>query len=255
VAGTLTKALQAFGIWLICLVRAGCSRASGGSDIPAALASRRRNRVRARSDSRGRRSIYFHNCDGSIRESSDVLSLLARGTIRMLLQRRKRGAQPALGLSMRITVVLFAAMLSAQCWAGEVEYRPGGASFKAVWDRFYQGDHEPELDDPLIAAGTQMTMAIVEAIAHKDMRLRRYAIAALGQMKDKRALPQLERILRDKGEVDYFRGDALHAIYRIDQAKGTAHAVELANENDYLRRIAGSIRKKEPWLLEATNEH
>ena len=65
----------------------------------------------------------------------------------------------------------------------------------------------------------------------------------------------MEEILKDKGEIDYFRGDALHAIYRLDQTRGTAYAERYEGENNYLRMIAGFIKKKEPWLLEPTDEH
>jgi hypothetical protein len=156
---------------------------------------------------------------------------------------------------MKKAFILFAALMSAQSWAVEVEYRPGGLEFRKVWDRFYLADHEPELDDPLIAAGRKMTLVILDAVAHKDMRLRRYAIGALGQIKDKRALPELERILRDRLEFEYFRGDALHAIYRIDHPKGSALALEFESENDYLKMISTAIKRMEPWLLEDTHEH
>ena len=104
--------------------------------------------------------------------------------------------------------------------ANDVEYRPGGVDFENIWDRFYAGDHEPELDDPLIEAGPKMTLVICEAVANKDMRLRRYAIGALGFVGDSRALATLERILEDTNEKFYFRGDALHAIYQINRELG-----------------------------------
>ena len=64
--------------------------------------------------------------------------------------------------------------------AQDVEYRPGGDAFASIWSRFYNGDHEPELDDPLIEAGHEMTLVICAAVKHKDMRFRRHAIGALG---------------------------------------------------------------------------
>ena len=155
---------------------------------------------------------------------------------------------------MKTLLLVIAALVALPCWAGEVEYRPGGKSFSSVWDRFYKGDHEPELDDPLIAAGPPMTPAIVEAIQHKDMKYRRYAIGALGQIGDKRAIPPLEKLLQDKTEIDYFRGDALQSIYRLDQKRGTVYAERYAGENEYLRMISEAIKKREPWLLEPTKE-
>ena len=144
---------------------------------------------------------------------------------------------------------------SWSCAAGEIEYRTGGPRFDKVWHAFYvEGDHEPELDDPLIAAGRSMTLAICEAIAHPGMKRRRYAIGALGYIRDKRALPALEKILKDKTEIYYFRGDALHAIYQIDKKLGSQYAEQFANEHDYLKRLAASIQRREPWLTEPTKE-
>jgi len=141
------------------------------------------------------------------------------------------------------------------CQAVDVEYRPGGPKFQKVWERFYAGDHEPELDDPLIQAGRGMTLVICDAIAHQDMKLRRYAIGALGYIGDKRAIPQLERILKDQKEIYYFRGDALHAIYQLDRQLGLRYAEQYEKDNDYLKMMSGAIKKKEPWLLAPTEEH
>ena len=116
-------------------------------------------------------------------------------------------------------LALFAGLLFAvQVFAGEVEYRTGGPRFAKTWQAFYvEADHEPELDDPLIIAGRSMTAAICAAIVHPDMKRRRYAIGALGFIADRDALPTLEAILKNKKEIYYFRGDALHSIYQIDR--------------------------------------
>jgi hypothetical protein len=153
-------------------------------------------------------------------------------------------------------VLLF---LSWPCIANEIEYRTGGKHFDKVWHAFYvEGDHERELADPLIAAGSAMTMAICEAISHPDMKRRRYAIGALGYLGDKRALPALEKILGSSAEIYYFRGDALQAIYLIDKSLGTRYARQIVNEHDlniqvvaehdYLNNLASSILGKEAWL-------
>jgi hypothetical protein len=106
----------------------------------------------------------------------------------------------------------------------EVEYRPGSTAAGRVWDRFYAGDHEAELSDPLIDAGKAMTGPICEAIAHPDMKFRRYAIGALGSIRDERSIPHLEKILKNLFEKDYFRADALEAIHEIDPALGAQYA-------------------------------
>ena len=132
------------------------------------------------------------------------------------------------------------------------EYYPGGAEFLEVWKAFYAGDHEPELDDPLIEAGKDMTLVICDAIKNKDMKLRRYAILALGYIGDKEALPTLEKILKSKDEIYYFRGDALHAIYQIDKSLGKKYASKYAVEYEYLKRLQGEIQMDSKWLTEPT---
>ena len=133
------------------------------------------------------------------------------------------------------------------CSAEEVEYRPGGQRFEKTWVKFYAGDHEPELSGPLISAGPKMTKAICEALSHPDMKLRRYALGALGFIGDKRAIPTLEKILKNNEEIYYFRGDALNAIYQLDKKLGTKYATQFANEHEYLKMIADAIEKGEKW--------
>ena len=156
---------------------------------------------------------------------------------------------------MRFIILIVATLLAYDGMASdEKEYRPGGSNFASIWDRFYSGEHEPELDDPLIEAGSKMTLIITEAVSNKDMKLRRYAIGALGFIGDIKALPTLERILNDKSEIYYFRGDALHAIYKIDQGLGRKYAKIYANDHEYLLDLAKSIKLDEKWLTEPT-EH
>ena len=158
---------------------------------------------------------------------------------------------------MRAVLFLMAALLIAgPCFAGEVAYRPGGASFADAWHRFYDlGDHEPELDDPLIRRGPAMVPAICEAVARKDMKYRRYALSALGYLRDPTAIPSLERILRDEGELDYFRGDALEAIYRIDQPLGERYVAEYGDQGGYLRLMADLISQGAVPVGESGLEH
>lgn len=125
-----------------------------------------------------------------------------------------------------------------------VEYRTGSPKFKKTWDDFYQeAIHEPDIPFPLEKASKEMTLAICEAVKHPDMKYRRYAIAALGKRKDKRAIPVLESILKNDKEIDYFRGDALGAIYDIDRKLGKQYAKAYGDKNSYLRIIADTILK------------
>lgn len=139
-------------------------------------------------------------------------------------------------------------------YAKDTEYRPGGKAYASVWTRFYAGDHEPELDDPLIAAGKKMTLVICEAIKNKDMKYRRYAIGALGYIGDRRALPTLENILKSKDEIYYFRGDALHSIYQIDKSLGKKYAGTYSGEHEYFKMLHKSIEREDKWLTEPTEE-
>jgi HEAT repeat protein len=99
-----------------------------------------------------------------------------------------------------------------------------------------------------------MTEVICEAKKHPDMKRRRYAIGALGFIGDKRAIPTLEAILKSDKEKDYFRGDALHAIYQIDPKLASAYAKDYIKRNDYLKRISAAVLNKEKWLKEPTEE-
>ncbi len=87
------------------------------------------------------------------------------------------------------------------------------------------------------------------------MKMRRYAIGALGYIGDKRAIPILEAILKNKNEIEYFRGDALHAIYQLDRRLGSRYAKKYENENDYLKMMSSAIKRKDAWLLEPTEEN
>jgi len=150
---------------------------------------------------------------------------------------------------MRLKIfVIFICMLTT-CLAAygdppEVEYRTGGSQFKKTWDKFYQGAvYEPDIPIPLEKAQKDMTLAICEAVKHPDMKYRRYAIAALGKRKDKRAIPTLEAILKDNKEIYYFRGDALEAVYDIDKNFGRQYAKAYGSTHKYMQRIADSILK------------
>jgi hypothetical protein len=154
-----------------------------------------------------------------------------------------------------LTTLVFALLIASPCFAGDVAYRTGGKQFAGAWHAFYDlSDHEPEIDDPLIKRGASMVPAICQAVAHKDMKYRRYAIGALGYIRDKKALPTLQAILKDGAEIDYFRGDALRSIYLIDRNLGTSYAQQYQHESGYLAMLSGAILKKKPWLLEPSGE-
>lgn len=142
--------------------------------------------------------------------------------------------------------------------ADDVEYTPGGSKWAAAWKAFYNNEgSESELMDPLIAAGPTMAPSVAEAITHKDMKLRRYAIGALGHLKDPAAIAPLTVILEDKSEADWFRGDAIIAIYQIDSKRGEELAKKFNGTgktepdlDSVLNMNCTAILNKEPWLTE-----
>jgi hypothetical protein len=156
--------------------------------------------------------------------------------------------------------VLASVIISAAlaCWpvsACAVAYRTGGPKFKDAWHAFYDlPDHEPEIDDPLIEAGRPIVPAICEAIRHKDMKYRRYAIGALGFIGDRRALPTLTGILEDRSEAGWLRGDALKSIYQIDRVLGQSFALKFRYDDQYLSTITEAVLKRQAWLLEPSEE-
>lgn len=141
---------------------------------------------------------------------------------------------------------LFASVGAAE----EVEYAPGGEKWAATWKTFYAGDYEPELPEPLMKAGPTMVPVILEAIDHPDMKMRRYAISALGYLKDESAIAPLTAIVEDEGEEDWFRGDALVAVYQVNQDEGTKLAEKFKGQGDVLKQSSEWVLAKEPFLLE-----
>jgi hypothetical protein len=154
-----------------------------------------------------------------------------------------------------VSATLFLFLCLQPCSAAEVEYRTGGPQYDRAWHAFYVvADHEPEIDDSLIAKGWRMVPAICEAIQHKDMKRRRYAIGALGYIGDRAALKTLETILTDDLEIDYFRGDALRSIYQIDRKLGLRYGTQYETRQDTLGQYAKAVSKREPWLLAPSKE-
>jgi len=109
-------------------------------------------------------------------------------------------------------------------------------------ERFYsnQGPEET-LMDPLILEGESVVPLVIEKVKDQKMLRRRYAIGFLGNGSYKQALPVLQTILQDNSELDYFRGDALHSIYQIDEAAALKYAQSYRNETNYLGQVAQDL--------------
>ena len=119
---------------------------------------------------------------------------------------------------------------------------------------FYRPEtpHEEELSVPLITAGPAMAPAVIEAVRHKDMKYRRYAITALGHTGGVGAIPVLEQIVRDNTEEEYFRGDALHALYLLQPTRAKQFAAQHAKAGESLGMMAEAILRDEEWLRAGT---
>ena len=113
----------------------------------------------------------------------------------------------------------------------EKEYTcPAPGPYKNEWRGFYESDTESAHISHLVHSGKKMVPYLCEAIKDKKMFLRRYAIGALGYLKDEKATPVLRQIFENTKELDYFRGDALESIYIIDQNMGRAIAIRVLSK-------------------------
>ena len=112
-----------------------------------------------------------------------------------------------------------------------------------IMEDFYhaEGRAEDMLMDPLIIHVEIVKQRVIQEIQDPTMDKRRYAILFLGNERIKEALPVLRKILNNQEEKDYFRGDALESIYRIDSAEGIQRAKEFINQKDYLGNLSREI--------------
>lgn len=115
---------------------------------------------------------------------------------------------------------------------------------KEILHDFYT-NKEPELniDYDLLRAGKPIVPYLIVEIQKKNMPRRRYAIGALGKIGDRRAVPALIKILEDRSELDYFRGDALEAIWHIEKNVGEEFAEKHSGESVYIDRVIQLLRE------------
>jgi HEAT repeat protein len=149
---------------------------------------------------------------------------------------------------MRTTLIAaaFATLLSSACAAPDTRSTddpsrstPTDPRYRSAWRKFYFGSSaESEIASPLVRVGEPIVPSICRAVTDPNMRRRRYAIAALGYIRDRRALPTLTAILADTREVAYFRADALEAIYRIAASTARRHASDYVRRQDLLGTVA-----------------
>lgn len=112
---------------------------------------------------------------------------------------------------------------------------------------FYEGKYraEDQLKDPLILNGRRVLPLILKELPNKDMIRRRYAIGYIGDGGYVEALPTLLAILEDETELNYFRADALEAIFQIDNKLSIKLAEQYVDEPDLFGRVATQIVKGE----------
>jgi len=112
------------------------------------------------------------------------------------------------------------------------------ADFVAAKDRA-----EDQLTDPLVLAGPRVRPLVHTAVKDHNFPLRRYAINYLGCATYAPAAPTLRDILNDESERDYFRGDALEALWSIDHVEGLRLANGLATraQADFLGQVARGL--------------
>lgn len=143
-------------------------------------------------------------------------------------------------------VILMAAILLAVLVVACASQSP-----EAALEKFYSYDGaEDQLMDPLILAGDKVVPLVIEKVKDRNMPKRRYAIAFLGNGSYRQALPILQEILEDKTEKDYFRGDALQSIYRIDEGLGLDLAQQYKSEGGFVGNIANDLLGEKKYLPE-----
>lgn len=111
----------------------------------------------------------------------------------------------------------------------------------------YQGS-EDMLMDPLILAGDKVVPLVLDKVKDKNMTRRRYAIGFLGNGAYTQAIPELKKILQDKAEDEVIRGDALQAIYQIDESLGLKYALEYKDISGFLGQVSADVLNGETYL-------
>ncbi len=79
-----------------------------------------------------------------------------------------------------------------------------------------QSVSEEYLEEPIIKGGYEVGKYLTENIEDKNMKYRRYAISGIGKIKYDKAIPILEKILKDKSEPDFIKNDILESLKQIN---------------------------------------
>ena len=143
-----------------------------------------------------------------------------------------------------LIIISFLISMSLAPISGCSEPKMDEKEAQEVLNSFYT-DKVPESinDRHLVRAGKAIVPYLVAEIQKRDMPKRRYAIGALGKIGDRRALPVLVKILGDRSELEYFRSDALRAIWHIDKKQGEELAKKYAGESIDIDTVSQLLRE------------
>jgi len=100
---------------------------------------------------------------------------------------------------------------------------------------------EDQLTDPLVLAGPRVRPLVHAAVKDRAFQRRRYAIGYLGCAKYAAATPTFRAILTDESEKDYFRADALEALWLIGHADALRLADGYSGRADSLGQVARGL--------------
>jgi hypothetical protein len=126
---------------------------------------------------------------------------------------------------------------------------------EAALAAFYGGEPRPECmqSEPLRREGRRVVPLLISELPNKGMPRRRYAIGFLGEGRYEEALPALERILGDVTEIDYFRADALLAIYEMAPIRGRELARYVQDPVGLLKRVVEAIAQGDSHVKKMIN--
>jgi hypothetical protein len=157
----------------------------------------------------------------------------------------------------RYLVVLIAASLALSLfvWICSVLFLSPYRNSEEALAAFYGGEPRPECmqAQPLRSEGRRVVPLVISALPDKAMPRRRYAIAFLGEGRYEEALPALERILVDVTEKDYFRADALLAIYELTPVRARELARQVESPVGLLASVVEAIGQGDRRVREMIN--
>ncbi len=122
----------------------------------------------------------------------------------------------------------------------------GPSPHKVLQDFKSQRTDESALLD---ADPTELAPLVITEVANRKMPRRRHAIAYLGRIKSRPALPVLEAILTDESEEGALRAVALEAIGHIDRPRAQHHAMTYRGSPDALGRLARELLADKPDVV------